>query len=131
MIARAIGMLRSRIASARSKAPPPPKPPANMNMIEIDQYNKLGSTISQDRWWLFTWLVMVPLCVLQSINCYYIEKEHNEHGPPPYIPYDHINNKAKAYPWGDGEKSLFHHPKWNAIPGKGYEWEVKEDEDEE
>ena len=43
MIARAIGMLRARVNSAMSKAPPPPKPPANMNMVEIDQYNKIGS----------------------------------------------------------------------------------------
>jgi len=123
MISNAIGSIKGRISSAFSKAPPPPKPVAEMSVIEIAAYNKIPGQISVDRWWLFAWFVMMPLTVVQGCRSYFYEVEHNKHFPPPYIPYDHMNNLSKPYPWGDGTKSLFHHWKWNAIPGVGYEWE--------
>lgn len=129
MISKAVGLLRSRVASAMSKAPPPPKPAAEMNLIEMADYNKIGGTISKDRWWLFTWFVMVPLTCAAAWNAYKLEMDHLKHDPPAYIPYDHINNRPKVWPWGDGEHSLFHSSRANAIPGKGYEWQVSEAEE--
>ena len=41
MINRAIGVLRSRINNAMATAPPPPKPVAEMNVVEICKYNKI------------------------------------------------------------------------------------------
>ena len=43
MINRAIGILRGRFNNALSHAPPPPKPAAEMNIIEITEYNKIPS----------------------------------------------------------------------------------------
>ena len=120
MIQRALGVLRARVANARATAPPPPKPVGEMNLVEITAYNKIPSMISRDRWWLFTWFVMVPVTIATGINAWIVESEHLSHGPGPYIPYDHLTERKRAFPWRDGKKSLFHHPKYNPIPGEGY-----------
>ncbi|KAL5246558.1 hypothetical protein ACHWQZ_G018694 [Mnemiopsis leidyi] len=130
MINRAIGVLRGKITNAMAHAPPPPKPASEMNVIEIVEYNKIPSMISYDRWWLFTWFVMVPVTIASGINAWIVENEHLSHGPPPYIPYDHLEQRAKDYPWRDGKRSLFHHEYYNPVPGQGYSWQKKEDDDE-
>lgn len=38
-----------------------------------------------------------------------------------YKPYEYLGIRHKRFPWGDGNKSLFHNPKLNGIPGVGYE----------
>jgi hypothetical protein len=38
--------------------------------------------------------------------------------------------QVRDYPWGDGKRSLFHHEKYNPVPGEGYSW-MKTEEDEE
>jgi len=101
-----------------------------MNVVEIVEYNKIPNMISYDRWWLFTWFVMVPITIAVGINAYIVEVEHLSHDPPPYIPYDHLTQRARDYPWGDGKRSLFHHEKYNPIPGEGYSWQKKDDDDE-
>eukprot|EP00116_Pleurobrachia_bachei_P001304 sb/3461566/ len=65
-----------------------------------------------------TWIVMVPVTAVTAVNAYIQEMDHLSHGPPPYIPYDHLTQKTRRYPWGDGKRSLFFHPKYNAIPGE-------------
>ena len=33
---------------------------------------------------------MVPVTIATGINAWIVENEHLSHGPPPYIPYDHL-----------------------------------------
>lgn len=39
-------------------------------------------------------------------------------------------SQAKDYPWRDGKRSLFHHEYYNPVPGQGYSWQKKEEDDE-
>ena len=66
----------------------------------------------------------VPLIAFAMYNAYTKEQEHKqhikEHGRPEFIPYSHLRIRNKPFPWGDGNHSLFHNPKANALP-EGYE----------
>jgi len=59
----------------------------------------------------------VPAIILGHINAFVLP----EHEPrPKFIDYDHLRIRNKAFPWRDGNKTLFHNPHLNALP-EGYE----------
>ncbi|XP_022905173.1 cytochrome c oxidase subunit 6A1, mitochondrial-like [Onthophagus taurus] len=37
-----------------------------------------------------------------------------------FVKYPHMRIRSKRFPWGDGDKSLFHNPRYNAL-SEGYE----------
>ena len=59
----------------------------------------------------------VPAIILGHINAFVLP----DHEPrPKFIDYDHLRIRNKAFPWRDGNKTLFHNPHLNALP-EGYE----------
>lgn len=70
-------------------------------------------------WKKLSFFVAFPAIGLCMINCY-MEHTKGHHERPPFIPYEHMRIRNKRFPWGEGQKSLFHNPRVNALPS-GYE----------
>ncbi|KPI95636.1 PREDICTED: cytochrome c oxidase subunit 6A1, mitochondrial-like [Papilio xuthus] len=70
-------------------------------------------------WKKLTFFVAFPAVGLGMLNAYLAHQEEH-HERPPFIPYDYMRVRTKRFPWGDGQKTLFHNPHVNALP-TGYE----------
>lgn len=76
---------------------------------------------SEKLWRNLSLFVCLPAMIICTINSYIAEKEHHEHFQrPTFVKYDYLKIQTKKYPWGDGQRTLFHNPKVNALP-TGYE----------
>ncbi|XP_054771629.1 cytochrome c oxidase subunit 6A, mitochondrial-like [Lytechinus pictus] len=74
-------------------------------------------------WKYMSFLVALPGVMFCMVNAYKGEMEHKAHlahHKPEFVAYSHLRIRTKAFPWGDGNHSLFHNAESNALP-EGYE----------
>ncbi|ROT84115.1 cytochrome c oxidase subunit 6A, mitochondrial [Penaeus vannamei] len=68
------------------------------------------------QWKMLSFLVALPAVALCMVNAFMAEHEAR----PEFIAYEHLRLRTKRFPWGEGQKSLFHNSHANALPD-GYE----------
>lgn len=73
--------------------------------------------------WKYVWYAAIPITILASIRAFYNEWEEEKHvmeHRPEFVPLEYMRIRRTPFPWGDGNHTLFHNPKRNALPD-GYE----------
>ncbi|KAG9270571.1 cytochrome c oxidase subunit 6A, mitochondrial [Astyanax mexicanus] len=70
-------------------------------------------------WKILSFVVALPGVAVCMLNTF-LKIQHHSHDQPEFIPYSHLRLRSKRFPWGDGNKSLFHNSHVNALPD-GYE----------
>lgn len=71
-------------------------------------------------WKKLSFFVAMPAVGLCMLNAYLKHQEEHGHPQPEFVKYEHLRIRNKRFPWGEGNKSLFHNPHTNPLPD-GYE----------
>ncbi|XP_064095845.1 cytochrome c oxidase subunit 6A2, mitochondrial-like [Macrobrachium nipponense] len=69
------------------------------------------------QWKMVSLLVALPSVALCMVNAF---AGHGEEERDEFVAYEHLRLRNKRFPWGEGQKSLFHNSHVNALPD-GYE----------
>merc|ERR1712168_1294721 len=64
-------------------------------------------------WKILTFVVALPGVAVCMLNMFLKMQHHSHHDQPEFVPYSHLRIRSKRFPWGDGNKSLFHNPELN------------------
>merc|ERR1712141_533229 len=112
MASRILGRFRSQIAQYRSYA---------SQAGPSAQTGDHGEGVKL--WFRLTYFVALPGVAICFINAQKKEAEHKEHPRDEFVPYEHLRLRSKGFPWGNGNKSLFHNSHMNCLP-EGYEDEI-------
>lgn len=76
-----------------------------------------GHAANPKLWMKLFFFVCIPAIVVSAVNTYLAESEHQKHYErPEFKPFEFRYIRKKQFPWGDGNHSLFHNPKYNALP---------------
>ncbi|EEB14033.1 cytochrome c oxidase polypeptide Via isoform 1, putative [Pediculus humanus corporis] len=82
--------------------------------LKVEGISKYAETASLwKKTFIFACIPILALCTFSVMI-----EEHPER--PEFVKYSYLRIRKKKYPWGDGNKTLFHHPHYNALPD-GYE----------
>lgn len=87
------------------------------------QFSIVSFSISGDTvklWRNLTFFVGFPAIGLCMLNAYLGHQEDHHKPRPPFVKYEYLRIRNKRLPWGDGNHTLFHNPRVNALPD-GYE----------
>ncbi|KAL4223204.1 Cytochrome c oxidase subunit 6A1 [Mactra antiquata] len=91
---------------------------------QVLRRNMSGSMQEEERscktWMYTTALVAIPGVALCVVNAFFTDPE--DHSPPEFIQYEHLRVRRKAFPWGNGDRSMLHNPQTNAT-SEGFEEE--------
>ena len=79
---------------------------------------------SAKMWKVLTFVAAIPAVGVAWWNAETREHELHQQPRPEFHPYAHMRIRAKPFPWGDGNHTLFHNPQYNPLPD-GYEVEDK------
>lgn len=80
---------------------------------------KLNNGSTASLWKRVTLLVATPaiaLCMINVFNSLDNERQDREFRQS-RVPYEYMCRRNKRFPWGDGNRSLFHNPKTNRLSG--------------
>lgn len=86
----------------------------------IKRYKLVSFSGGYKLWKRMTFFVAFPAVGLCMLNAYLGHQEHAHHARPEFVKYEYLAKRDKRFPWGEGNKSLFHNPHTNALPD-GYE----------
>jgi hypothetical protein len=72
--------------------------------------------------WMYASIAVAPIVAFTTFMVYMKHEQEHAQARPEFIEYPYMYFRSKAFPWG-GNKSFFHSPEYNPVPGKGYEVE--------
>ncbi|KAL7734644.1 hypothetical protein ACLKA6_010945 [Drosophila palustris] len=101
---------QSKKAESAPKCPPCPPCP-----------RKEPSSDHANFWKKVTFMGVLPLVAILTVLVF---TSHHEDERPEFKFWPHMYKRSKPFYFGDGNRSFYHNPHWNALPPEGYEDET-------